>query len=194
MTMTEQNGTSVSIVGTGSYLPDKILTNAELEKIVDTSDEWIQSRTGIRERRIAADGQTTSDMAAEASRRAIENAGLTPEDIDLIIVATITPDMPFPNTACFVQNKIGASNAICFDIEAACSGFLYSLEIANQFLSTGTHQTALVIGAEKLSSVTDWTDRATCVLFGDAILAPRRSAPVRSALSRLASERSASAM
>jgi 3-oxoacyl-[acyl-carrier-protein] synthase-3 len=167
MTMTEHNGTSVSIVGTGSYLPDKILTNAELEKIVDTSDEWIQSRTGIRERRIAADGQTTSDMAAEASRRAIEDAGLTPEDIDLIIVATITPDMPFPNTACFVQNKIGASNAICFDIEAACSGFLYSLEIANQFLSTGTHQTALVIGAEKLSSVTDWTDRATCVLFGD---------------------------
>lgn len=158
---------TVSIIGTGSYLPEKILTNAELEKSVETSDEWITSRTGIRERRIAAEGETTSDMAANAARAAMENAGITADEIDLIIVATITPDMFFPSTACFVQTKIGAKNAACFDVSAACAGFLYALEIAQQFITSHTYDTILVVGAEKLSSIVDWTDRNTCVLFGD---------------------------
>lgn len=161
------NGKTVSIIGTGSYLPERVLTNADLEKMVDTSDEWIRTRTGISERRIAAEGESTSDMAAEASRRAMERAGISPLDLDMVIVGTITPDMPFPSTACFVQDKIGAKNAVCFDLEAACSGFLYSVEVARQFLSNGAYRTALVVGAEKLSCVTDWQDRATCILFGD---------------------------
>ncbi len=156
-----------SIIGTGSYMPEKILTNDDLSKIVDTNDEWITSRTGIKERRIAAADQATSDMASEAARRAMAAAGVTAEDIQLIIVATVTPDMFFPSTACFVQKKIGATNAVCFDISAACSGFLYALQVARHFINTGNRTTALVIGAEKLSSLINWQDRNTCVLFGD---------------------------
>lgn len=162
-----QTQRTVSIVGTGSYVPDRVLTNGELEKMVETSDEWIVSRTGIRERRIAADDEFTSDMAAKAAERAMENAGITAEEIDLILVATVTPDMFFPSTACFVQRKIGAKRAACFDVSAACSGFLYAIEIAQQFIATSTYNTILVIGAEKLSCIVDWTDRNTCVLFGD---------------------------
>jgi 3-oxoacyl-[acyl-carrier-protein] synthase-3 len=157
----------VAIIGTGSYLPERILTNAELEKMVDTTNEWIVTRSGIRERHIARDDQATSDLGAEAARRALANAGIKPEEVDLIIVATLSPDMPFPNTACFVQNLIGAKNATCIGLEAACSGFLFAVDAASQYLLTGRFKTALVIGAEKLSSVTDWQDRATCVLFGD---------------------------
>jgi 3-oxoacyl-[acyl-carrier-protein] synthase-3 len=158
---------TVSIIGTGSYLPEKVLTNAELEKSVETSDEWITTRTGIKERRIAADDEHTSDLAAKAGLAAIENAGITADDVDLIIVATVTPDMFFPSTACFVQSKIGAKKAACFDVSAACSGFLYGIEIAQQFITSHTYNTILVIGAEKLSSIVDWKDRNTCVLFGD---------------------------
>jgi 3-oxoacyl-[acyl-carrier-protein] synthase-3 len=156
-----------SIIGTGSYLPEKVLTNDDLSKMVDTSDEWITTRTGIKERHIAADDQATSDLASEAARRAMTAAGVTPEEIDLIVVATVTPDMFFPSTACFVQRKIGATNAVCFDISAACSGFLYALQVARHFLNAGSRTTALVIGAEKLSSLVNWEDRNTCVLFGD---------------------------
>jgi 3-oxoacyl-[acyl-carrier-protein] synthase-3 len=148
-------------------VPERILTNAELEKMVDTSDEWIVARTGMRERRIAAKNEFTSDMAAHAARRAIAQAGIGPEDVDLIILATVTPDMFFPSTSCFVQKKIGAKRAACFDISAACSGFLYAIEIAQQFITSCTYNTVLVIGADKLSSIVDWTDRNTCVLFGD---------------------------
>ncbi|MDP1590577.1 MAG: beta-ketoacyl-ACP synthase III [Prosthecobacter sp.] len=154
-------------MGTGSYMPEKILTNDDLSKIVDTNDEWITSRTGIKERRIAAADQATSDLASEAARRAMAEAGVTAEEIQLIIVATVTPDMFFPSTACFVQKKIGATNAVCFDISAACSGFLYALQVARHFINTGNRTTALVIGAEKLSSLINWQDRNTCVLFGD---------------------------
>ncbi len=156
-----------SIIGTGSFMPEKVLTNDDISKIVDTSDEWITTRTGIKERRIAAEGQATSDLAAEAARRAIADAGICPEEISLIVVATVTPDMFFPSTACFVQKKIGAANAVCFDISAACSGFLYALQVARHFINTGNRTTALVIGAEKLSSLINWQDRNTCVLFGD---------------------------
>ena len=160
-------GRTCSITGGGSYLPAKILTNAHLEKMVDTSDEWITTRTGIKSRRQAAKDEFTSDMAAHAARRAMKMAGVTADQIDLIIVATITPDMPFPATACLVQQKIGARRAAAFDVEAACSGFIYALEIGQQFIMSRTLDTVLVIGAEKLSSITDWTDRNTCVLFGD---------------------------
>ncbi|HEY3897637.1 MAG TPA: beta-ketoacyl-ACP synthase III [Chthoniobacter sp.] len=158
---------TVSIIGTGSYLPEKVLSNQELEKMVETSDEWIVTRTGISERRIAGDDEHTSDLAAKAAMSAIENAGISPEEIDLILVATVTPDMFFPSTACFVQAKIGAKNAACFDVSAACSGFLYAIEIAQQFITSHTYDTILVVGADKLSSIIDWTDRNTCVLFGD---------------------------
>lgn len=164
---TSQSGRSCSITGAGSYVPEKILTNADLERTVETSDEWITTRTGIKERRIAAADEFTSDMAAKAALRAMAAAGVAAEQIDLIIVATITPDMLFPSTACLVQMKIGARRAIAFDIEAACSGFAYALEIGRQFVQSASMQTVLVIGAEKLSSIIDWTDRATCVLFGD---------------------------
>ena len=156
-----------SIIGTGSHMPERVLTNDELSKTVDTSDEWITTRTGIRERRIAAENQATSDLGAEAARKAIESAGITPQDIDLIIVATVTPDMFFPSTACFVQKKLGAWNAACFDISAACSGFLYALQTARHYINSGNRRTALVIGAEKLSTLVNWNDRNTCVLFGD---------------------------
>ena len=160
-------GRSCSITSVGSYVPERVLTNAHLEKIVDTTDEWITSRTGIRERRMAAESEYTSDMAASAARRAIEKAGIQPEQIDLIIVATITPDMMFPATACLVQQKIGARRAAAFDIEAACSGFIYALEIGQHFIMARTYETVLVIGAERLSSIVNWKDRNTCVLFGD---------------------------
>jgi len=160
-------GRSCSITGVGSYVPEKILTNADLEKMVETSDEWITTRTGIKERRVAAKDEFTSDMAAHAAQRAMKMAGVTGEQIDLVIVATITPDMPFPATACFVQHKIGARRAAAFDLEAACSGFIYGLEVAQQFIMSRTYDTVLVIGAEKLSSIVDWNDRNTCVLFGD---------------------------
>ncbi|MEI6514919.1 MAG: beta-ketoacyl-ACP synthase III [bacterium] len=159
--------TRVAITGIGSYVPERILTNAELEKMVDTTDEWIVTRSGIRERRIARPDQATSDLAAEAAKRAMTSAKVTPQEVDLIIVATLSPDMPMPNTACFVQHLIGAKNATCIGMEAACSGFLFALDMANQYLLTGRFKTALVIGAEKLSGVTDWQDRTTCVLFGD---------------------------
>src|SRR5450432_4523603 len=160
-------GHPCSITGVGSYVPEKILTNAELEKMVETSDEWIISRTGIKERRIAAANEFTSDMAAKAAERAMKMAGVTADQIDLIIVATLTPDMQFPSTACLVQQKIGARRAAAFDIEAACSGFIFGLEVAQQFIMSRTYDTVLVIGAEKLSSIVDWKDRNTCVLFGD---------------------------
>jgi len=160
-------GRTCSITGVGSYVPEKILTNADLEKTVETSDEWITTRTGIKERRIAAKEEFTSDMAAKAAQRAMKMAGVAASQVDLIIVATITPDMPFPATACLVQQKIGAKRTAAFDLEAACSGFIYGLEIGQQFIMSRTYDTVLVIGAEKLSSITDWSDRNTCVLFGD---------------------------
>src|SRR5438105_10449178 len=154
-------GRTCSITGVGSYVPAKILTNADLEKIVETSDEWITTRTGIKERRLAAKDEFTSDLATQAALRAMEKAGIKPEQIDLIIVATITADMPFPSTACLVQRKIGARRAAAFDLEAACSGFIYGLEIAQQFIMSRTYDTVLVIGAEKLSTIADWKDRNT---------------------------------
>jgi len=157
----------VSVVAVGSYVPERIMTNADLARMVDTSDEWITTRTGIKERHIAADSEVTSDLAVKAAQRAMHKAGVSAEAIDLIIVASITPDMPFPSTACFVQEKLKAFKATCFDIQAACSGFIYGLEIARQFVANGTANTALVIGSEKLSCITDWQDRSTCVLFGD---------------------------
>src|ERR1035441_9765483 len=160
-------GRTCSITGVGSYVPERILTNGDLEKLVDTSDEWITTCTGIKERHMAAKDEFTSDMAAKAAQRAMKMAGVTASQIDLIIVATITPDMPFPATACFVQQKIGAKRAAAFDLEAACSGFIYGLEIGQQFIMSRTYDTVLVIGAEKLSAITDWKDRNTCVLFGD---------------------------
>jgi len=155
------------IIGTGAYAPSRILTNYDLEKMVNTSDEWIMERTGIRERRVAAEDEATSDLSIKAANNAIEMAGIKPEAIDLIIVGTVTPDMFFPSTASIVQNKIGAKNAVAFDISAACSGFIYALSIADQFIKSGTYKTALVIGAEVLSRMIDWSDRNTCVLFGD---------------------------
>jgi 3-oxoacyl-[acyl-carrier-protein] synthase III len=158
---------TVSIIGTGSYVPERVMTNDALSKLVDTTDEWITTRTGIKERRIAAPEEATSDLAAKAAEAALENAGIMAEEVDLIIVATVTPDMIFPSTACIVQHKIGAKNAACFDVSAACAGFLYAMEIAQQFITSHTYDTVLVIGAEKLSVIVDWTDRNTCVLFGD---------------------------
>ncbi len=160
-------GRSSSIVAVGSHVPEQIMTNADLEKIVETSDEWITTRTGIKQRRIAAKSECTSDLAAKAAQRALQKAGMTADQIDLIIVATLTPDMLFPSTACLVQQKIGAKRAAAFDLEAACSGFIYALEVGQQFIMSRTYETVMVIGAEKLSSIIDWQDRNTCVLFGD---------------------------
>lgn len=155
------------ITGTGSALPDKILTNADLEKIVDTNNEWIVTRTGIKERRIAAVGEYTSTFAVAAARKAIAMAGITPQDIDLIVLGTITPDFPFPSTSCIVQDELGATNAAVFDLSAACSGFLYALSVAEKYIRAAAARTVLVIGAEVLSRIVDWSDRNTCVLFGD---------------------------
>ena len=157
----------VGIIGVGEYLPEKILTNADLEKMVDTSDEWITTRTGIKERHLAAAGQAASDLAFKAAEIALKNAKLKPEDLDLIVVATITGDMPFPSVASILQNQLGVKKAACFDISAACAGFVYGLSVAQQFIACGTYKNALVIGVEVLSSITDWQDRNTCVLFGD---------------------------
>ncbi|MCF0155522.1 MAG: beta-ketoacyl-ACP synthase 3, partial [Veillonella sp.] len=158
---------SVGIIGTGSFAPDNVVTNFDLEKIVDTSDQWIRERTGIEERRIAPDDMTTSFMATQAAKKALEAAKLTAEDIDLIIVATLTPDTYIPSTACRVQEALGAVNAAAFDLGAACSGFVYGLNNAAAMINAGMAKHALVIGAEKLSSVLNWKDRSTCVLFGD---------------------------
>ena len=155
------------VAGSGSYLPEKILTNAELEKMVDTTDEWIVTRTGIRQRHIAATDEATSDLALHASRRAIQSAGLQPEDIDLIIVATTTPDHIFPSTACILQDKLGIASCPAFDIQAVCSGFVYAMAIADSFIKTGMAKCALVVGADVMSRITDWTDRGNCILWGD---------------------------
>jgi len=155
------------ILGVGKYLPQNVLTNADLEKMVDTTDEWITTRTGIKERRIAADNEAASDMAVKAAKGALKEANITPDQLELIIVATITPDMFFPSTACQLQSKLGIKGVPAFDISVACSGYIYGLTIADQFIKSGMVKYALVVAAEKLSAVTDWTDRSTCVLFGD---------------------------
>ncbi|MCC6756782.1 MAG: beta-ketoacyl-ACP synthase 3, partial [Arenimonas sp.] len=155
------------IAGTGSYLPERVLTNADLEKMVDTNDEWIVSRSGIRERHIAAEGENTSDLAYQAALKALEAAGMQASDIQLIIVGTTTPDIVFPSTACLLQDKLGIAGCGAFDVNAACSGFLYALSVADQFIRAGTVNNVLVVGAETLTRIVDWTDRATCVLFGD---------------------------
>lgn len=158
---------SVTISGVGAYVPERIMTNDDLAKIVDTNDEWIRTRTGIIERRIAADDEPSSAMAAQAGRLALENANALPEEIDLLIVATITPDSNMPSTACRVQPQLALKNATCFDLNAACSGFIYALETAKHFITTGAARKALVIGVDKMSTVMDWQNRTTCVLFGD---------------------------
>lgn len=155
------------IAGTGSYLPEKILTNAELEKMVDTTDEWIVTRTGIKQRHIAAEGENTVDLAEQAAHRAMEAANVTAADLDLIIVATTTPDQVFPSTACLLQGRLDNHGATAFDVQAVCTGFVYALGVADKFIKSGTHKTALVIGAETMSRIVDWNDRTTCVLFGD---------------------------
>lgn len=162
-----QQNQRASITGIGSYLPGKVLTNYDLEKMVDTSDDWIIQRTGIRERRIVENGQITSDLATQASLRAMEDAGVSPKDLDMIITSTITPDHIFPATSCYIQQKIGASRASAFDILAACAGFIYAMSIGQSFVNSGAMETVLVVGAECLSKITDYTDRSTCVLFGD---------------------------
>ncbi len=158
---------SARIIGTGSYLPPKVLTNADLEKLVDTSDEWILTRTGIVERRIAPEEEATSDLALRAAQAALEAAGLDPADLDMILVATITPDMPFPSTACILQDRLGARRAGAVDLSAACSGFIYGLGMADGLIRAGTARTVLLLGAETLTKVVNWQDRNTCVLFGD---------------------------
>ncbi|MDQ3229099.1 MAG: ketoacyl-ACP synthase III [Pseudomonadota bacterium] len=155
------------IAGTGSYLPEKVLTNDDLSKFVDTSDEWIATRTGIRERHVAAEGETTCDLAYHASVRAMEAAGVSPQDIDLIVLGTTTPDLIFPSTACLLQHRLGANGCAAFDVNAACSGFVYALTVADKFIRSGAAKTALVVGAETLTRMLDWSDRGTCVLFGD---------------------------
>ncbi|NOU93472.1 beta-ketoacyl-ACP synthase III [Paenibacillus sp. LMG 31456] len=157
----------VGIIGTGKYVPDRVLTNKELEQMVETNDEWIVSRTGIRERRLSSPEQASSDLAYEASLKALQAAGITAEQLDLIIVATITPDMSFPSTACLLQDRLGAKKAAAFDLSAACSGFIYGLANASNFIAMGQYKYALVVGAECLSKITDYTDRNTCILFGD---------------------------
>ncbi|HET8897944.1 MAG TPA: beta-ketoacyl-ACP synthase III [Rhodanobacteraceae bacterium] len=155
------------IIGTGSYLPERVVTNAELEKLVDTTDEWIRTRTGISERRRAADGETSGDLAFHAATRALEAAGLKGSDIDFLVLGTTTPDVIFPSTACLLQDRIGANGCAAFDVNAACSGFMYALGVADKFIRTGGAKRALVVGTETLSRMLDWSDRSTCVLFGD---------------------------
>ena len=163
--MTDRPG--ATIAGTGSYVPEKVLSNLDLTKMVDTSDEWITVRTGIKQRRIASDGQTTASMAVMASRRALEDARVAPEQVEVIICATITPEMPLPATACFIQGQLGASKASAFDIAAACSGFVYGLEVGKLFIENGQYNNVLVVGSETLSRITDYKDRSSCILFGD---------------------------
>ncbi|SEU03298.1 3-oxoacyl-[acyl-carrier-protein] synthase-3 [Salinibacillus kushneri] len=158
---------NAGLIGIGHFVPEKVVTNHDLEKIVDTSDEWIRTRTGIEERRIAADDMDTSDMAYRAAANALEDAGVSGEELDLILVATVTPDQPFPSVACRLQERFGAKKAAAMDISAACSGFMYGLATAQQFINSGVYQNVLVIGVEKLSKITNWEDRNTCVLFGD---------------------------
>jgi 3-oxoacyl-[acyl-carrier-protein] synthase III len=168
------------LVATGSYLPEKILTNKDLEALVETSDEWIRTRSGIEQRHIAANGEETSDLAVNAARRALANAAMNIDEIDLIVVATTTPDVIFPSTSCIVQDKLGAKNAAAFDIQAVCSGFVYALTIVNTMIASGAHKNALVIGAEIYSRILNWKDRGTCVLFGDgagAVLVSRGESP-----------------
>ena len=155
------------ISGTGGYLPEKILTNHDLEKMVETSDQWITDRTGIKKRHVAAEGETTCDLAEKAARAALDAAAITVDEIDLIIVATTTPDRVFPSTACLLQERLGIHGCTAFDIQAVCTGFVYALSVADKFIRSGSHKHALVIGAETLSRIVDWTDRGTCVLFGD---------------------------
>jgi 3-oxoacyl-[acyl-carrier-protein] synthase-3 len=155
------------IAGTGSYLPEKVLTNDDLAKLVDTSDEWITSRTGIRERHIAAEGETTGDLAYHAAVRALEAAGVEASELDLIVLGTTTPDLIFPSTACLIQHRLGANGCPAFDVNAACSGFVFALSVADQFIRSGAARTALVVGAETLTRMVDWTERTSCVLFGD---------------------------
>ncbi len=155
------------IIGTGSYLPERVVTNLELEQRIETSDEWIYSRTGIQARHVAAEGELTSDLAVKAAQAAMAAAGVTADEVDLIVLATTTPDMVFPSTACIVQAKLGVSNGAAFDIQAVCTGFIYALAIADKLVACGQHKCAIVIGAEVFSSILDWTDRRTCVLFGD---------------------------
>jgi 3-oxoacyl-[acyl-carrier-protein] synthase-3 len=170
------------IAGTGHFAPAKVVTNADLEKIVDTSDEWIRSRSGIERRHIAEPSQTTADLAEQASRAAMEAAGVGPEDIDFIVVGTTTPDLVFPNVGCILQDRLGIHGCPAFSLEAACSGFIYALSVADKFVSSGQSKCALVVGAETLSRITDWTDRSTCVLFGDGagavILQPAENAGI----------------
>jgi 3-oxoacyl-[acyl-carrier-protein] synthase-3 len=161
------NGTYSRIAGTGGYLPAKVLTNRDLELAVDTTDEWIYTRTGIRQRHIAADGEKTSDLALEASRKALRAGGIAAADLDLIVMATTTPDMVFPSTACLLQAKLGVRNCPAFDVQAVCSGFVYGLSTADRFIRSGQYRNALVVGAEVYSRILDWSDRSTCVLFGD---------------------------
>ncbi|MBE3568701.1 MAG: ketoacyl-ACP synthase III [Bacillales bacterium] len=158
---------NAGIIGVGRYVPEKVVKNTDLEKMMDTSDEWIRTRTGIEERRIAGDDMDTSDMAFEAAKNAIEHAGISPKEIDLILVATVTPDQPFPTVACILQDRLGAAYAAAMDISAACAGFMYGLATAQQFIASGTYRYVLVVGVEKLSKITDWSDRNTAVLFGD---------------------------
>jgi 3-oxoacyl-[acyl-carrier-protein] synthase-3 len=174
------NNSYSRIVGTGSYLPQKVVTNRDLELAVDTTDEWIYTRTGIRQRHVAADGEKTSDLALAASRSALDAAGIAAGDLDLIVMATTTPDMVFPSSACLLQAKLGARNCPAFDVQAVCSGFIYGLSTADQFLRSGRYRNALVVGAEIYSRILDWSDRATCVLFGDgagAVVLRRDSSP-----------------
>ncbi|MDD5255352.1 MAG: ketoacyl-ACP synthase III, partial [Candidatus Omnitrophica bacterium] len=174
----------IGIIGVGEYLPKKVLTNKDLEKMVDTSDEWITTRTGIKERRIAAKEEAASDLALKAAQAALKDAKVSAADLDLIIVATVTPDMPFPTVSCVLQRELGAKKAACLDVSAACAGYIYAMVTAWQYLSSGMYKRALVVGVEVLSRVTDWQDRNTCVLFGDgsgaSVLAPVRSGGILS--------------
>jgi len=175
-----RNNIYSKVVGTGGYLPEKVLTNHDLERMVDTSHEWIYERTGIRERHVAAEDEKTSDLALHASRRALDAASLAPSDLDLIVLATTTPDMVFPSTACLLQAKLGAHNSPAFDVQAVCSGFIYGMATADQFIRSGQYRNALVVGAEIYSRILDWKDRTTCVLFGDgagAVVLSRSDAP-----------------
>jgi 3-oxoacyl-[acyl-carrier-protein] synthase-3 len=174
----------VGIIGVGKYVPQKVLTNLDLEKMVDTSDEWITTRTGIKERHLVSKNEAASDLATKAAKDALKDARVKAQDLDLIIVATITPDMQFPSTACILQANLAAKNAVCFDVSAACSGFVYAIAVAEQFIARGTYKNALVVGVEVLSNITDWQDRNTCVLFGDgagaAVLAEVKSGGILS--------------